>query len=417
MTSNRLLLTLPFALVLMLTVASTLWAVTTVAGSINIAAAENGGFIKAFSSEAHNADGSEMPQWKVTNLIDGKHVVGSFVPEDSYGWASATPPSETDPQWIVFAFKGERTHLIGRVVIDPVTDSPSIIGRWVRDVEIQVSNTTANGPYKTVRKVLVVNKPIQQAFDFPAPVEARYVRLVITSNHGSDLRVEMGEVEIYEAIVPDSILDQMIISLTNILEDLKKYRDGQLYRRERETLQQVTAPPSVPTGSASSSGETEPETTPEQPGSATGTSAEESAPAGTVLSVNNFKIVVPEGWERAPQLENPDEGLVLVLVGPAINQTPLVFTVAQRPASDLEATTKLYRHLWEEAKQVSQTEGQALGGPARILKFDRGNISEQLWLLCKNGTGYCLRAAMPQDAKSQATGLMNPLFASFDVAK
>ncbi len=392
-------------------------AVPTVAGSINIAAAENGGLIKAFSSEARREDGNPAPEWQVTNLIDGKHVTGSFVPQDSYGWASAKVPSDSDPEWIVIAFEGERTHLISRVVIDPATDSPSIIGRWVRDVEIQVSRTTPDGPYQTVRKGLVVNKAIQQAFDFAAPVEARYVRLLITTNHGSDLRVEMGEVEIYEAIVPDSVLDQLIITLTNLLEDLKKYRDGQLYRQARETLQEVTAQPPTP-GEA----EAEPQPPGEQGGeemtpAETATQpADETPEAATVLTVNDFQLSVPAGWERAGELEDPDEGLVLVLVGLASEQAPLVFAVSQQPAADLDETIQLYADLWEEAEIVAEEDVEVAGLPARHIVLNRDGSTHSLWLLHSGESGYCLRISAPKDALEQAATAVVPLLSSFTLS-
>ncbi len=215
------------------------------AGGTNLAAAEMGGRIVAFSSQAVDENGKVMPEWQVTNLIDGKHVLGNYTPADSYGWSSQHVPSEESPEWIVFAFAQDQTRLLRRIVIDPATDDPLFIGRWVRDVELQVSTTTPEGPYKTVGRFLVVNKPIEQHFDF-LPVEARYIRLLITSNHGSDKCVEMGEVEIYEAIVGDSALDDVIVRLENLLQELKQLRDFKLYQQEQKTLEEVTtssAPP------------------------------------------------------------------------------------------------------------------------------------------------------------------------------
>jgi len=215
------------------------------AGGTNLAAAEMGGRIVAFSGQAVDENGKVMPEWQVTNLIDGKHVLGNYTPADSYGWSSQHAPSEESPEWVVLAFAQDQTRLLRRIVIDPATDDPLFIGRWVRDVELQVSTTTPEGPYKTVGRFLVVNKPIQQHFDF-LPVEARYIRLVITSNHGSDKCVGMGEVEIYEAIVGDSALDDVIVRLENLLQELKQLRDFKLYQQEQKTLEEVTTQPAPP---------------------------------------------------------------------------------------------------------------------------------------------------------------------------
>ena len=220
-------------------------AASAVAGITNLAATANGGRIVAYSSQTRDENGQIMPEWQATNLIDGQYVVGNFIPADSYGWSSQTVPSEEDPEWIVFAFEGERPRLIGRIVIDPTTADPLVIGRWARNITVAVSTATADGPYQPVGRFLVVNKPIKQAFDFPA-TEAKYVRLLITSNHGSDKCVELGEVEIYEAIVAQSSLDQLIVRLENLLTDLKKYRDSQLYRQQQQILEEVTSKPAAP---------------------------------------------------------------------------------------------------------------------------------------------------------------------------
>ncbi len=216
-----------------------------VAGATNLAATANGGRIVAYSSQARDENGQIMPEWQATNLIDGHYVVGNFIPAGSYGWSSQTVPSEEYPEWIIFAFEGERPRLIGRIVIDPTTADPLVIGRWARNITVAVSTATPDGPYQPVGRFLVVNKPIKQAFDFPA-TEAKYVRLLITSNHGSDKCVELGEVEIYEAIVAQSSLDQLIVRLENLLTDLKKYRDSQLYRQQQQILEEVTSKPAAP---------------------------------------------------------------------------------------------------------------------------------------------------------------------------
>ena len=218
-----------------------------IAGATNIAAAERGGQIIRASSQAADANGTVLPQWQAKNLIDGKFVIGEAVPPDSYGWSSSKAPTDALPEWVIFAFAGEQTRLVSRIAIDPTTADPSFIGRWAKDIEIQVSNTTQDGPWKNVGRFQLVNKPIKQSFDFP-PVEARYVKLTIRSNFGSDRCVEMGEFEAYEAIVGDDNLDQLIMRLETLLNDLKHYRDGTLYKASRDSLEAATSKPAPPAG-------------------------------------------------------------------------------------------------------------------------------------------------------------------------
>jgi hypothetical protein len=134
-------------------------------------------------------------------------------------------PKAGSPEWVIFAFAGEQTRLISRVVFDPTTIDPPLIGRAARDFELYASATTKDGPWALIKRGQLLNKPIKQTFDF-LPVEARYLRLSINSNWGSDRFVELGEVECYEAIAGNDSLDQLIVRMESLLGDLKRYRDS-----------------------------------------------------------------------------------------------------------------------------------------------------------------------------------------------
>jgi len=68
------------------------------------------------------------------------------------------------------------------------------------------------------------NEKQRQEFYF-IPTEARFVKLRILSNHGSDRYVALGEFEVYEATHGIAVLDQLIARLEQLLVDLKRYRD------------------------------------------------------------------------------------------------------------------------------------------------------------------------------------------------
>ena len=222
------------------------------AGATNLLLAANGGRIIAFSSQMTDEFKQPVPQWQATNLIDGLSVSGTYHPANSHGWSSNVPPAPNAPQWIVFALPGDpvQTRLITRLVIDPTTIEPTLIGRGVRDFELYVSATTQDGPWAMVKRGQVMNKPMRQTFDF-LPCEARYLRLVIVSNWGSDRYVQMGEVECYEAIAGEDAIDQLIVRLESVLTDLKRYRDSvklnQPLHPELRPAPAATAPPAAPT--------------------------------------------------------------------------------------------------------------------------------------------------------------------------
>ncbi len=219
------------------------WSAPTIAGTTNLVAAANGGRIVKFSSQAVDENGQPIPEWSVTNLIDGKYVIGSHTPADSYGWRSQSVPTPDHPEWIIFELP--ETRLISRVVVDPTTDDPEFLGRWARNIRISVSTESPDGPYKVVGSYVVVRRGIKQSFDFQ-PVEARWVRLDITDNWGSDFAVELGEFEVYEAIIGDDVLDQLITRLSTLLDDLKRYRDSQRYQQHQQNTEAVTTKPAPP---------------------------------------------------------------------------------------------------------------------------------------------------------------------------
>lgn len=244
-TRTALMLIVIAAATLLVTVPA--FAGPTVAGTTNLVAAENGGRVVAFSSQAVDEHGQPIDVWSVANLIDGKHVVGSHTPADSYGWRTQSAPSPEDPAWVTFKLPQRR--LITRVVVDPTTDDPEWLGRWVKNMRVLVSTEGPDGPFKRVGSYVVVRRAIKQSFDF-TPVEAEWVRVEITSNWGSDHSVGMGEFEVYEAIVGDDVLDQLIMRLNNLLDELKSYRDSQRYQQVQQNTEAVTATPAPPADEA-----------------------------------------------------------------------------------------------------------------------------------------------------------------------
>ena len=223
------------------------WAV--IYGTVDLVAAANGGKIIKATSQ------SDDVQWAARNLIDGLHVTyevqeGKVVPKvpvdeqgrQVFGWSSK---DNTFPQEIVFAFAEEKPKLIGKVVVDPISADPQWTGRWVRDIEILVSETTADGLYRPVENFLVASKPVVQTFVFRAPVTARYVKLRINSNHGSPKCVSTGEFEVYEAILGTGELDALIEQGAGVLNKLQEYRDAAVFGQEHPGANSANPPVNV----------------------------------------------------------------------------------------------------------------------------------------------------------------------------
>lgn len=184
-------------------------------GTVNLVAAANGGTIVKVTSQL------DEKYWRAENLIDGTVWDGRRPRRGSNGWASQAAKF---PQEIIFSFRNRSLKLINKVVLDPTIPDPIWIGRAARDFEIWVSKESPKGPWKLVLIGTLRNEKRPQEFFF-TPVEARYVKLRILSNHGSDRYVALGEFEVYEATQGIAVLDQLIARLEQLLADLKRYRD------------------------------------------------------------------------------------------------------------------------------------------------------------------------------------------------
>lgn len=187
-------------------------------GLTNIAAAASGGRVLNVTSTLDND-----PDYTVKNIIDGQ-IFDPVKNTGSKGWAS----NKFDPinmETITLGFKDNSVRKIGRLVINPATAvAPE---RWVKDVEVQVSTESAEGPYTAVAQLTLRRAAVPQAFPI-LPADARFVRLVFRSNWGSDRAVAMGEVEIYEAIDTSDPLGELIVRLEGAVNELHSFQENQL---------------------------------------------------------------------------------------------------------------------------------------------------------------------------------------------
>lgn len=187
-------------------------------GLTNIVAASSGGRVLNVTSTLDND-----PDFSAKNLIDGQ-IFNPVNNTGSKGWAS----NKFDPinmESVTLGFKDNNLHKIGRLVLNPATNvAPE---RWAKDIEVQVSTDSAEGPYTAVAQLTLRRSPIPQAFPI-LPADARFVRLVFRSNWGSDRAVALGEVEIYEAIDTSDPLGELINRLEGAVNELHNYRKTQI---------------------------------------------------------------------------------------------------------------------------------------------------------------------------------------------
>ena len=185
--------------------------------TVNLVAKANGGRIIATTSTL----GGDAT-YSSNNLIDGQvfGVAGS----KSRGWSS----DKFDPiarDAVTFGFADNKIVNIGKLVLNPGTDLPP--ERWAKDVEVQISTETADGPYASVAQLTLKQSATPQSFDI-LPTPARFVRLAFRSNYGSDRAVGLGEVEVYEAIDTSDPMGSLISRLESAINDLNRYNQVQI---------------------------------------------------------------------------------------------------------------------------------------------------------------------------------------------
>ncbi|MDQ3812460.1 MAG: discoidin domain-containing protein [Armatimonadota bacterium] len=194
-------------------------------GLTNIAASSNGGRISGASSTLE-----DDPAFSANNLIDGK-VYNPVQGINSKGWAS----NKFDPinmDWVTIGFADNKIKRIGKIVFNPLAAVAS--ERWAKDIEVQVSTESAEGPYTAVQVFTLRKVAERQAFPM-IPAQARFVRFMFRANHGSDRAVALGEIEIYEAIEQTDPLGQLIGQLEGAINDLIEFRQTQFESNSSRT--------------------------------------------------------------------------------------------------------------------------------------------------------------------------------------
>jgi hypothetical protein len=195
-----------------------------------------GGQIAARSSEAVSDPTPEsgnqpqvLEQWKAANLIDGLIATPDVGPgHTSFGWSSNAAPTADTPQWVAFQLPGDAPTVIDSAVVDTRTRDPWGMMRGAREIEISTSiEAKEEGPWKSLGRWELPLEPEPHLLRFPS-AEARWVRLTVLSNHGSDRYVQLGEFGVHRLWPDVDPLGGLTLEFENLLTNLKRYKEGAL---------------------------------------------------------------------------------------------------------------------------------------------------------------------------------------------
>lgn len=131
-----------------------------------------------------------------------------------------------------------------------------------------------------------------------------------------------------------------------------------------------------------------------------------TAPAMTgLVSLEDFRIAIPTGWQRRPDLEEQGPGTKLFLTGPVVGDSQLyigidVYTLP--PGMKLPDFIRRYSAQWAGLGLVNDKPAMLCGRPARMLAMSDGRL-DKLFLVAVHGArGYVIGMFSPagQGAKS-----------------
>lgn len=125
--------------------------------------------------------------WSATFVLDENATTA---------WSSA---NNTYPQDIVLSFFNRQPALISAVVVNP--GRKGYEDRFPKDVEIWVSTNSPTESFTKLGALTLRQESVDQTLTF-APVEARFVKLRILSNHGHTREVHCADIKVIEAQRP-----------------------------------------------------------------------------------------------------------------------------------------------------------------------------------------------------------------------
>jgi outer membrane protein OmpA-like peptidoglycan-associated protein len=147
---------------------------------VDLVATGEGGHLLAFASQYDDSE------WAAVNLIDGTA---------DRGWAGQS----AGPQAVVIGFRDDALAEIDDILINPYSKENT--ANWAKEVEIQLSATFPFGDFTSLGRFTLAPEGRLQALPLPAPIRARYVKVIFLANRGGGY-MEAGEVQVMGHLVP-----------------------------------------------------------------------------------------------------------------------------------------------------------------------------------------------------------------------
>lgn len=144
--------------------------------------------------------------------------------------------------------------------------------------------------------------------------------------------------------------------------------------------------------------------------------AEPSEPGS--LALDDFRVVVPDTWERLKEMEDEGPGTKLFLVGPEVAKVRLVIGVDVYPLPegvDLEAFTEYYAKSWEGKPGLKRSEATLCENPAVMVSFNENGQEKVFLMMVWRGKGFCVTMISPEGQQSKSLQEFKAVLDTFQV--
>jgi len=116
-----------------------------------------------------------------------------------------------------------------------------------------------------------------------------------------------------------------------------------------------------------------------------------AAPVTGELALGDFRLVVPPGWQRRPDLEEQGPGTKLFLAGPTVGKGQVYIGIdvyPLPPGMALADFIKRYSSTWVGLGVIADKQASLCGKPARMLSMSDGSVDKLFLVSVWRNHGY-----------------------------
>ncbi len=136
------------------------------------------------------------------------------------------------------------------------------------------------------------------------------------------------------------------------------------------------------------------------------------------LALDDFRVVVPEHWQRRKEMEDEGPGTKLFLVGPEVAKVNLVIGVDVYPLPEgvsLGQFTQYYAKSWQGKPGLAKSDATLCGNPAQMVSISENGQQKVFLMMVWRGKGFCVTMISPEGQRSKSLQEFQTVLNTFQV--